>query len=380
MSDIKDWSNSAGGNTAVSPDGAPEGMPPSGVNDTIREVMASVRREREDAQWFNDGDTPTFATTASFTLVGDKTTEFHINRRVKCFDNSVLYGTVTDNTFSASTRVNILLDSGELSTSLTGVAVSILSYDNHAIPKKYGELSSTNTFTVTQNFNEDVSISGSLNVSGNTTLGGSLDVSGTAAFTSKVTFSGEVEISGTLSLTTPIRYNSIDVSATASLGALRVTNYNVPTGMLIDTSATLNGTLASGSATASMAYSSAAPVITSGKEFMEIKYLPKNSGNLVQVYSKFLGTVSGNDNTAVAALFVNGATAAVAATACKYVPNVMDEMTLMYDYTTSDSSTVVFSLRAGAASGDVVRMNGNASEQKFGGVSNSGMWLKEYKG
>ena len=69
--DIKDWSSSAGGNTSASPDGAPEGMAPSGVNDTIREVMAAVRRQYEDAQWVDMGYTPTFATTATFTLAGD---------------------------------------------------------------------------------------------------------------------------------------------------------------------------------------------------------------------------------------------------------------------------------------------------------------------
>jgi hypothetical protein len=47
MSDLESstFSEVAANNSAASPNGAPEGMAPSGVNDTIREVMAAVKRE-----------------------------------------------------------------------------------------------------------------------------------------------------------------------------------------------------------------------------------------------------------------------------------------------------------------------------------------------
>jgi hypothetical protein len=47
MSDIESaiYSETAGGNNAASPNGAPEGMAPSGVNDTIREIMAAIKRD-----------------------------------------------------------------------------------------------------------------------------------------------------------------------------------------------------------------------------------------------------------------------------------------------------------------------------------------------
>ena len=44
MSDIENWSDAAPGNDENSPDGFPEGMPPSGVNDSAREVMAAIKR------------------------------------------------------------------------------------------------------------------------------------------------------------------------------------------------------------------------------------------------------------------------------------------------------------------------------------------------
>jgi hypothetical protein len=47
MSDIESatYSEAAGGNNAASPNGAPEVMAPSGVNDTIREIMAAIKRD-----------------------------------------------------------------------------------------------------------------------------------------------------------------------------------------------------------------------------------------------------------------------------------------------------------------------------------------------
>lgn len=44
MTDVSTWSATAGSNSSASPDGFPEGMPPSGVNDSSREVMAAIKR------------------------------------------------------------------------------------------------------------------------------------------------------------------------------------------------------------------------------------------------------------------------------------------------------------------------------------------------
>ena len=41
---LEDWSTTAGSNNAASPDGFPENMAPSGLNNAAREVMAQVRR------------------------------------------------------------------------------------------------------------------------------------------------------------------------------------------------------------------------------------------------------------------------------------------------------------------------------------------------
>jgi len=44
MSDVSTWSTTAGSNNLASPNGFPENMAPSGVNDSCREVMAATKR------------------------------------------------------------------------------------------------------------------------------------------------------------------------------------------------------------------------------------------------------------------------------------------------------------------------------------------------
>lgn len=50
MADVSQWSTTASSNNSASPNGAPEGMAPSGVNNVIRENMAAL------AKWYSDSD------------------------------------------------------------------------------------------------------------------------------------------------------------------------------------------------------------------------------------------------------------------------------------------------------------------------------------
>lgn len=48
MAEVHTWSGTAADNNSSPPDGAPEGMAPSAVNDVIREVMAAIKRKDDD--------------------------------------------------------------------------------------------------------------------------------------------------------------------------------------------------------------------------------------------------------------------------------------------------------------------------------------------
>lgn len=55
MSDIKDWADDADLNGEASPAGWPEGMPPSDVNNSAREMMAAIRRSYVRQPWYAPG-------------------------------------------------------------------------------------------------------------------------------------------------------------------------------------------------------------------------------------------------------------------------------------------------------------------------------------
>lgn len=126
MSNIKTWSTTAASNNSAAPDGWPEGMAPSDVNNSAREMMAAIRTQHEDSAWIDLGDTPTQTGATTFTLVGDVTTAYAVGRRIRATDASTLYGSITASAFTSLTTITVLLDSGVLSGSLTEVALGIL--------------------------------------------------------------------------------------------------------------------------------------------------------------------------------------------------------------------------------------------------------------
>lgn len=64
MSNISQWSTTAGSNNSAAPNGAPEGMAPNAVNDVIRENMAAAAKVYLDQK----GTATTGGTTTAYTL------------------------------------------------------------------------------------------------------------------------------------------------------------------------------------------------------------------------------------------------------------------------------------------------------------------------
>jgi len=147
MSKVSTWSATAASNNSVSPDGFPENMPPSGVNNSSREVMAQVRTERENADWFDWGVTPTYISASSFSLVGDVTTEWHVGRRVRLTDASTLYATILTSTYTSLTTLTLTMDSGSVSASLSAAELGTSSEDNDSLPDKVVKKTATQTLT-----------------------------------------------------------------------------------------------------------------------------------------------------------------------------------------------------------------------------------------
>ena len=141
MSKISTWSTTAASNNSTAPDGWPEGMPPSGVNNSAREMMAQIRDVWNDKDWFIIGDqdgstTFTYSSGTAVTVSATNvTTVYHANRRVKVVGSNTgtIYGFIASSSFSTNTTINFTFDSGSISASDAAVDVYVgSSYDNVA--------------------------------------------------------------------------------------------------------------------------------------------------------------------------------------------------------------------------------------------------------
>lgn len=104
MSKLAGWSTTAGDNDMAVPEGAPEGMAPSQVNDVIRQVMKRLREWYVDSEWIERGDTIVSASGANIVLSGDVSDVYAVGRSVRA-DGTV--GTVTAVAFSTNTTVTV---------------------------------------------------------------------------------------------------------------------------------------------------------------------------------------------------------------------------------------------------------------------------------
>lgn len=138
MSDIKDWSTTADSNNAASPNGFPEGMAPSGVNNSAREVMAAVREHYDNLEWRDWGHTIVYGSATTFTTAvgdGDTTSIYHANRRVQAVGSltGTIYGTISGSAHTSQTTITVVWDSGSLSNESLTISISIAA-DQDSIP------------------------------------------------------------------------------------------------------------------------------------------------------------------------------------------------------------------------------------------------------
>lgn len=202
---IKSYSTTPASNTSL----FPENMAPSSVNDSARQVQADVRAWYENAQWTDLGDSPSRASASTFKITGDVTTTYEVNRRIKCYDASTLYGTISSSSYSnPDTTIGVTLDSGSLTASLTSVAVSILTPTNQSLPESLSNLGLTGTFSASGSaiFKSAITAESTATISGaavfktTATVEGALTASATAVFKSTIIVEGaRIDVKGTAS-------------------------------------------------------------------------------------------------------------------------------------------------------------------------------------
>ena len=125
MSDVSQWSPVDANNNATPPDGFPEGMPASTVNDASRAVMGGARRQFEDGGWFNWGHAATYVSSTVFQVPGDLSAVYFVGRRVRIDQTSTVYGSISNVLVTANTDVTVTLDSGVIANEAMQVSTGV---------------------------------------------------------------------------------------------------------------------------------------------------------------------------------------------------------------------------------------------------------------
>jgi len=120
---VRDYSTTPASNNAAPPNGWPEGQAANTVNDCARQMMAEIRETCEEFPYFDWGDDPTRVDNDTFTLVGDLTARYPVGARVKLVGATTGFGRITASAFGAVTTIDVVMDSGNVPTSLVRVAV-----------------------------------------------------------------------------------------------------------------------------------------------------------------------------------------------------------------------------------------------------------------
>ncbi|QEX23766.1 hypothetical protein FRZ61_37050 [Hypericibacter adhaerens] len=139
---VKDFSTTAGSNTAISGINIAESCPAGNLNNALRQALADIRAYANSAEWFEYGDgegtaSINYASGSSFTIAGaDVTAAWHVGRRIKASGSATgtIYGVIASSSFATNTTVNVTWDTGALQNESLTVWLGILSASNGAVP------------------------------------------------------------------------------------------------------------------------------------------------------------------------------------------------------------------------------------------------------
>lgn len=99
-------------------------------------------------QWAASGSVPTYVSATQFTVPGDETSTFLVNRRIKVSVTAgTLYGYISVSAYTSLTTVTVVMDSGTLDSGLTSVDVGILTDLSGAIPPTITRNTTAQTLT-----------------------------------------------------------------------------------------------------------------------------------------------------------------------------------------------------------------------------------------
>lgn len=336
----------------------------SAINDTTTTID----------QWIG-GPTPTFIDATSFSLAGDKTTDFHVGRRLKTTNSGgTIYSTIITSDYTTLTTITVINDSGSLDSGLSAVDYGILTYNNKSAPSAWKQ-------------GADVASASALPVLSD---GNYFDVTGTTAITSintlgvnsliKLHFDDALTLThhatdlvlpGGLNITTAAGDEAEFIEY--ATGDWRCLNYVKANGVSILGSVvqeviTEDSAVATGTTIIPM--DDTIPQNTEGNQYITVSITPKSASHKLIIEAKlFISSSTGA--YAIAALFQDSTAGALATSSLYDNGAELTAATITHEMTAGTTSSTTFKVRAGLHVAGTMTFNGIGGTRRFGGTCNS---------
>ena len=106
----------------------------AGVTVWSRDNITGINDSTSSIDQWIPGPAPTYISATSFSLVGDQTSTFHVDRRLKTTNTAgTVYSTITATAYGSVTTVTVANDSGTLDSGLSAVSYGLVSATNTSI-------------------------------------------------------------------------------------------------------------------------------------------------------------------------------------------------------------------------------------------------------
>jgi hypothetical protein len=158
----------------------------------------------------------------------------------------------------------------------------------------------------------------------------------------------------------------------AQVGAMLINSGRVVQEVSFET-----GSVATGTTT--MPFDDTIPQNTEGDEYMTLSITPKSATNKLRIDVVLNVATSGTSNTMVVALFQDSAADALATSvAANYAAGAPTTIPLSHTLTSGTTSATTFKVRAGYGGAGTTTLNGSGGTRKLGGVLISSIKITEY--
>jgi hypothetical protein len=358
--------------------------PPASAIWTRDNISAINDTATTQSEWVSSALTATYVNATQFTLLGDKTSIFHVGRRIKITDTAGTgYGTISATAFTSLTTVTTTLDAARaIDSGISAVSYSLLSATNKAVPHSWDK-------------GPDVASAAALpvDVSGNY-----FDVTGTVTVTSLKT-RGEnsrvqLHFDGALILThhatNLILPGGVNITTVAGdeaefveygAGTWRCVSYQrtakaPATNPIYQIVSSQTGAVATG--TTVMVSDDTIPQNTEGDEYLTLAITPNNTAHNLIIDVVIVLAHSGSAPRLQVALFQDSTADALAAVEHQQSTGATSSVVSFRHYMAAGTvSATTFKVRAGASASGTITVNGYGGARKLGGVQASSITITE---